>query len=160
LRLRDRLRAPESVHIKCKAPRTHGNRPRPLSRNRKRRCNDILPKTYPTHHERWSKNKSTYLPVCHRWRSSNFAVLLIDTLAGRSAQTLAQDIEVRLLRRLIRCSRQVEADVAAVEAVLLAGRWCIGSTWARNVFRSGRLGRTKACWCIKRLFLRAQLANV
>jgi hypothetical protein len=160
LRLRDALRAPESVHIKCKVPRTHGNRSRPLLENRKSRWNDILPQTYTTHHKRWSKNESTYLPVCHSGRSGHFTILLVDALAGCSAKTLAQDVEIRLLRRFIRSRRQVKTDVAAVEAVLFARRWGVGCTWARNVFGSRRLGRAKTCWCVKRLFLRAQLADV
>lgn len=41
------------------------------------------------------------LPVCHSWRSSYFAIFLIDAVAGHSAEALAKEIEFRLLRRHI-----------------------------------------------------------
>ena len=46
-------------------------------------------------------DESTYLPVCHSWRSSNLTKFLVDGVAGHSAKALADEIEFRLLRRHI-----------------------------------------------------------
>lgn len=120
LRLRDGLRAPKTGHIKCRVFRDHRNHLSYLFEHRERRNGRVQPETCTIPHEQWSKNKSTYLPVCHSWRSINLAIFLVDALAYCSAETLANEIEVRLLRRHIRGHRQVEANVTAVEAVLLA----------------------------------------
>lgn len=76
------------------------------------------------------------LPVGNRRRSSNVTILLINAVASDSAKTLAKQIKVRLLRRVGHRLRQVETNVAAVEAVLLARRWSIGCTRTRDVLGS------------------------
>lgn len=87
-----------------------------------------------THHKQQAQERPTYLPVCDRWWSSNITIFLINALAGGPAETLAKEIKVGLLRRLVQSLGQVETNVTAIEAVLLARRRSIGCTRTRNVF--------------------------